>query len=341
MIFCKPRDVRRLSAGSPSPILSYLAGEFAARIAGLWPAPHAAFLTATAPRRHLICLALVHADDDAEIDVHTLLDRPLRRAVQAVMPDAPCGVARALERLGERAWSEEDYRRLLRLLAIPRSAKLLHHRDSIDADAVRAMTHLPDAMLEHGPGVPQIGEAAAILIAEASAAIARRDGADVAGAAAKRWASAETLAKLIEWVRFDLEPEVAPPPFPGTERLRPIRSKAALIDAAARYKNCLRNYLGCACSGTSAFYEWSEEPGLVLEIFRDRLHGWALSQARLAGNKPVPEPLREEVVRELRSMGVTVDRTLWHLDDALDDIIVAPSTPTRTRAAVIGDMFGD
>ncbi len=83
------------------------------------------------------------------------------------------------------------------------------------------------------------------------------------------------------------------------------------------------------------------EPGLVLEIFRDRLHGWALSQARLAGNKPVPEPLREEIVRELRSMGVTVDRTLWHLDDALDDIVLTPSTPVRTRAAAIGDMFGD
>ena len=49
------------SAAAPSPLLTYLAGEFAPAIAALWPAPHAVFLTAPAERRHLVCLALALA----------------------------------------------------------------------------------------------------------------------------------------------------------------------------------------------------------------------------------------------------------------------------------------
>ena len=341
MIHCNHRDIRPSGVGVASPVLDFLAGEFAARIAGVWPAPHAEFLTAPAARRHLICLAFVFPHADGGVDADTVLNRSFKRAIQAVVPEAPRGAARALERLGERAWTAPSYLHLLRLLAIPRSAKLLRHRDSISADEVRALAQLPDPLLEHGLGALRLGEGAATLVAEAFAAIARRDGAEAALALAPRWASAESLQKLVEHVRRDLEPDVAAAPFAGSARLRPILDKAALIDAAARYKNCLRSYLGWASSGASAFYEWCEPPGVVLEITRDRLHGWALNQARLAGNKPVPEPLRTAIIEELRSMGVTVDRTLWQLDNALQDVAGPLPDPVATRAEAIGDLFGN
>jgi hypothetical protein len=95
--------------GEPTPLLTHLAGEFAPRIAALWPAPHAAFVTAAAERRHLVCLALVFCVDDALSSPDDLLNKGLTEAIRLVAPHAPAGLRRALGRLGEVAWSADDY----------------------------------------------------------------------------------------------------------------------------------------------------------------------------------------------------------------------------------------
>src|SRR4051812_12267289 len=104
-----------LSATSPSSLLKLLAGEFALRIARFWPAPHAEFVTAPTARRHLLCLALSHGRDLAEVR-ETVLTRRIPRAIEAAVPGAPNGLARALPRLGEVAWPADGYRKLLALL---------------------------------------------------------------------------------------------------------------------------------------------------------------------------------------------------------------------------------
>jgi hypothetical protein len=322
-------------------LLRYLAGDFAEPIAGLWPTPHSAFLAAPASRRHLVCLGLTLAEPGAGVDGESILAGPLKPAIRASVPAAPDGLARALERLGERAWSAADYERLLRALASRHAGKVLRHRDSIDPDAVRALGLLPDALLERGLGRILAGESAADLIAEAFAAITRRDGEAAARTLAMRWGASECLKSLIELVRDDLEPEAPPPPFPGTARLKPLATKAALRDAAGRFRNCLRNHLRYAGSGQSAYYEWLPAPGAVLEITRDRLRGWTLEQARLAGNVFVPEPARGEIIAELQAIGVYVGRSLWALDDALDDLARSPTAVVSTVAEAIGDVFGD
>jgi hypothetical protein len=337
----KTRGVRPQPVDAASPLLEFIAGEFAARIAGVWPKPYAAFLAAPAARRHLVCLAFTYAPDGAPIDVDGVLGRTLRRTIHIAVPAAPAGLARALERLGERAWSEADYRRLVRMLSGHQTGKILRHRDQIDAGEVRALSLLPETLLEHGLGKLCLNEAAASVIEEAFTAIGRRDGEAAAEALAPRWAAVENLRGLAERVRHDLEPEVVPPPFAGTDRLRPILTKAALVDAASRYKNCLRGHLHSAGSGTSAYYEWMEVPGAVLEITRDRLHGWTLDQARLAENKAVPEPMRTAITQDLVSMGVHIGRSLWQVNDALDDVANKPMEPIRTEAEVIGELFGD
>ena len=51
--------------------------------------------------------------------------------------------------------------------------------------------------------------------------------------------------------------------------------------------------------------------------------------------------MRRPIVDELEGMGVHVGRTLWQLDNALDDIADGtPSTP-RSYADAIGELFGD
>jgi len=321
-------------------LLDLLAGDFAARIAQVWPSPHAVFLTAPSARRHLVCLALTQAQPE-RLDLNTLLNCSMRRAIADAVPVAPPGLARALERLGERAWSEADYRLLLQLLARTRSAKILRHREQIGVEEVRALGRLPACLLQEGVGGLGLGGDAAGLLAEAFESIVRRDGDNTQAILAKRWAGAGAVQRLAELVQNDLEPELPPPPFAGTQRLVPLSTKAALVDAASRFKNCLRNQVRWAAWGVSAYYEWMPAPGAVLEINRDRLHGWTLDQARLAGNKTVPEPMRGEIVAELTSMGVRVGRTLWQIDDALDELASTPPRPVKSEAEAVAELFGE
>jgi len=331
----------QVACGVPSQLLEFVAGAFAARIAGLWPSPHAAFLTSPAARRHLVCLALIHETPDRRIDFDQILGLSLKAAITRAVPAAPRGLGRALERMGEQAWSEDEYRQLLHLLSRDQPAKVLRHRALIAPEVVRALGRLPPALLDLGLGGLGLNDVAAGLVREAYTAVVRRDGESVGASLAQRWAKAGALPKLVEMIQQDLEPELPPPPFPGTERLKPLLTKAALEDAASRYKNCLRNHIRWAAGGVSAYYEWIGDPSVVLEINRDRLHGWTLDQARLAGNKPVPEPTRGAIIAELGAMGVYVGRTLWQLDSALDDVVQDPPAVVKTQADSIAEVFGD
>ncbi len=340
MFLLKSRDLPATAAGSPTSLLEHLAGEFAARVAGVWPKPHLGFLSAPAARRQLVCLALA-AGGPADASLSRLLERPLRAAITQAAPSPPTGLARALSHMGEQAWRAEAYVQLLDLLAIAPCAKLLRHRDRLDETEILALAALPRAML--GPHLAQwgLGLPAAQLIGEAFSAIAGRDGEIAAEDAARRWSEAASAEQLTKLVSEDLEGQLAPPPFAGTQRLRPLRTRAAVIDAALRYKNCLRSQAHRAVSGRSAFYEWVEPPNAMVEITRDLAFGWVLDQARLASNKPVPEPTRAAIRQELTAMGVHVGRSFWQIDSLLDDVGRTPLSPVQSAEAMIGELFGD
>jgi hypothetical protein len=332
----RPAPAEPLRPAPPSPLLTHLAGGFAPAIAALWPEPHAPFLLATTARRHLLCLALAAAGG-GPIDARAILERPLKLAVRAALCDPPAGLGRALGRLGEQAWTEAEYADLLRGLALRGSAKLLRHSQAIDRSQVRALARLPDALLDKGAALLLADEASAGLLAEVFEALVRRDGQAAAESMAARWGQTPDLLALAEAVRMDLEPEPPPPPFPGTERLRPLADKAAILDAAVRYRNCLKDQIHWASNGDSAFYEWLGEPPVVLEITRDRLHGWRLDQARLAENKPVPHDVRAPLVDALRGMGVYVGRSVWDLSSALRRLGQMP--PPQPEADVVAALF--
>lgn len=322
MFLSHPAPAEPLRPAPASPLLIHLAGDFAPAIAALWPEPHAPFLMAATPRRHLLCLALT---EDGPFDARAVLERPLKQAVRTALSHPPLGLCRALGRLGEQAWTPVEYAGLLRCLARRGSAKVFRHSLVIDRVQVRALARLPDALLDRGTSLLLADETSADLLAEAFDGLTRRDGAIAAEAMAARWSRAPDLAALADAVRLDLEPEPPPPPFAGTERLRPLADKAAILDAAARYHNCLRDQIQWASNGDSAFYEWLGEPSIVLEITRDRLHGWRLDQARLADNKPVPLQARGPLIDALRQMGVHVGRSIWDLSNALRRLGHAPA----------------
>lgn len=315
-----PRSERPAVAGPPSPLLRRLTGEFAPRIAGLWPAPHAPFLTAPAERRHLACLALALVrDKPLPLSGEALLCASLKEAIARAVPAAPNGLARALSRLGEDAWRGHEYVALLGLLGSPLAGKSLRHARSIEPALVIALAALPEPLIRAGVGQRfAIGVDQAKLLAETWSVLERTRAPEDLHAEALRWAGARSSKALFEMVRDALTPELPPLPFPGSARLVALGSKSAIREAAVRYRNCLRSLIGDAVNGEAAFYEWVGPPGVIVQLWRDRLFGWRLDQARLANNDVPPAPVREAINAELRSWGVHVGRTSWQLENAAE-----------------------
>lgn len=298
--------------GDATPLLQHLAGAFAARVAGLWPAPHTEFITAPAERRHLVCIAIARAGDGpVSITPAYLLTVSLKEAVAYGVPDAPDGLRRALGRLGETAWSAEDYDRLLFVLA--QGAKDVRHAEVITAEQVRALAALPAPLIAARVGGFGLTVHQARLLAELHGLVQSRFGQEAAGAAAVRWAGARKARDLFDMAEDDLLPELPPPPFPGSERLRPLTTKAAIREAAARFHNCLRTRIASVARGDAAIYEWVGPHPVAVELSRDPIHGWSLTEARGVRNVEVREPLRSKILAELREMGVHVGRTSWDL----------------------------
>jgi len=305
--------------GSPTPLLSHIAGEFAARVAGLWPAPHAAFVTAPAERRHLVCLAFAQARGAGlPVSAAGLLDLPAKEVAARCLPAPPEGLRRALARMGETAWAAEDYERLIYVLGQGAAAKQLRHAELLEPERVRALAALPTPLLKARVGGFGLTLSQARLLSEVHGLVQGRFGHEAAGEAALRWSGARNAAGLFELAEESLSPGMPEPPFRETGRLRPLRTRAEIRETAARFRNCLRTRIAAVAEGDSAIYLWSGPPEVVMEIRRDAMFGWTLDQARLFRNASVPAAVRPAVIADLRAMGVHVGRTSWSLRHALD-----------------------
>lgn len=308
------------AAGAATPgqtsVLKLVAGDFAPRIAAVWPEPHTPFLAAPAVRRHLACLAIALGRDLPALGERLLANR-LRDAVRLVLDDAPSGLERALARAGETAWDADAYRALVRLLNGGPPAKVLRHAPVIDVDLVRRLAGLPSPMAPAAAVAAGLAPEAVLVLREAYDALSLRDGPAAAETAAAGWARAPTAKAMFERVRDDLTPEPMAPPHPGTARLKPLTTKSAMKNAARRYRNCLDDRGSDAATGWAAFYEWAGPPGAVVSITRDHVFGWRMDEARTAHNASVPAEVREEILSDLALMGVHVGRSGWSLDRLL------------------------
>lgn len=309
-MFLLPKGAGPPAPVEPTSLLTLVAREFAPRIAALWPAPHIAFLTAPAARRHLVCLALTCDRDEA---CGAALEARLPDAIAAAVGEAPPGLARALSRIGDVAWTPADYRKLLALLAEPKAGKALRHAEAIEPGLLRRLEALPPPMAGATHLALALSADGAAVLHEAYDALRRRDGPAAADAAATRWTKAEFAKTVFDWAREDLAPDVRPPPHPGTARLKPLATKRALRDAARRYRNCLADHLPHAAMGYSAYYEWAGPPAAIVQVSRDHVFGWRLDEVRAMRNATVPEEHRAELLDELALMGVHVGRTGWEL----------------------------
>lgn len=325
--------------GAATPLLTHLTGAFAARIAGLWGPPHAVFVTASAERRHLVCLALTQAPLSLEL-ADGLLHWPLRRAIKVALPGAPEGLARALGVMGETAWSGDDYGRLLQVLAQPEAAKRLRHAAALTPAQVLGLALTPVPLLRAGIAKLALSPEVMDPIREAWEIIAARDRPGRLEAVAARWGAAADLSKLRTAIEEDLIPPLPASPLPTSADLRALTTAAEMRDVAGRYRNCLAGQVDSAAEGASLFFEWLPAPGAVVEVRKDVLRGWVLAQAKLSGNETVPEAQRAAITEALEAIGVHVGRPTWALDRALDQGLLWNQTPHAT-ADHVADCFTD
>jgi hypothetical protein len=301
----------------PTPLLRKLTGEFADRIAALWPAPHGPVLIAPAARRHLICLAL-HRGPRTAAGLEPALSGSLKVAIASLLRGSPNGLARALERLGEEAWTTEGYDQLLAVLKDPLRAKVLNHAKALTPDVVAGTFALPTAVVRAGGGRLKLNDAQAQILREAYEAIARRVGGEAAEGVAERWGRAGSVKQLFEWAAEDIVAEIPPSPLPVPAGCRPLTSKADFREAAIRFRNCLRTHIVGASSGDAVFYEWLGPPGAIIHVQRDAVSGWRLCEVKATNNEDVPEQYRPAIIAALQAIGVGIGPSHWNLSHALE-----------------------
>ena len=66
------------------------------------------------------------------------------------------------------------------------------------------------------------------------------------------------------------------PPFPGCDVLRPLSSAEALVEAAGRFRNCLKSKIHLVLAGRVAYYEFTGSPAAIVEVAPLSNGGWGI-----------------------------------------------------------------
>ncbi|MGE3303303.1 MAG: hypothetical protein AB7M12_09340 [Hyphomonadaceae bacterium] len=320
---------------APTALLAFLAGEHAAAIARVWPAPHADFLALPAARRHMAAMALAYAAPEYHARIRrVMMLGQTREAVLAAAPHPPRGLARALARAGERLWAQGDYDRLEALLRDPETAEVIQHAERIAPMLLAVLEQLPAplrrarivAMLPHAEAAQALSEA----FAAARWINPHRPERDLALA----WARASDRARLFEAARAALAPDrftaLAAPAM--ARPYRAILSRDALAQEALRFRNCVAGYMSEAGADRFAVYVREGDPAVMVALRRD-VGGWRFAEALHADNAPLDEGLLRTIAADFADAGVRIGRPIGALTDRLETLGEwAPPAPAAAES---------
>lgn len=309
----------KVRPAEPTPTLRFMAGEHAVRVAGLWPAPHGAYLEMPAQRRHLahIVLALGLFEDGATVRA-ALEGARADEVARRFIGHPPSGFLKALARIGEAPWTGDAYLRLYMLFADVGGAAVLLQTAEITVDLVHAIERLPGALRTHAIARHLAATGAADALGEGWRAIRQMRGEAAAAAAVARWARATEPKRLFAMAAEELSPQrFDPAPFPVHPDMRRLGGTGALEDAGRRFRNCLATYVDRAALGTVALYEWAGPPPAAFAFARDGFFGWRLEEARGVGNAILEGADRLRAIAAVEAVGVRVGRSGADLRSAL------------------------
>lgn len=308
-----------------TPLLGFIAGEFADAVAQVWPAPHGEFFALPAARRHAAAVAL------AGFARRELSPGELRRLVEysrdalvadALAGDLAPGLMRALSKAGERLWQREYYEVFLELLREPMANEVLRHLDEMKPDMLARIAELPPALrLAAIVRVLPSAAAAADLARAYKLAIRIRHPGE-ATRVANRWGAGGDIRAVFTRAQQDLTPDSFRPveaaPVLGPAFVRIIRRKQ-LESLALAFRNCLADQSPRIAEGRMAVYHWRGEAEAAVALNWDAA-GWRLAEAKAPDNVDLEERQLVELVRLVEAAGVRTGLSLQALANRLDDI---------------------
>lgn len=336
-------------ARTATPLLAFIAGEFADAVAQLWPAPHAEFFALPAARRHAAAIALA-----GQTSRH-IGPAELRRLVEyqrdAVVAEALAGehaqgLMRALAKAGETLWEARDYAAFLRLLAEPMANEVLRHLDLVRPAFFEPIAELPPALRCAAIVRAMPTKAAASDLARAFNVATRMRHPDDAGRIARRWAAGGDTHAVFTRATDDLTPDAfrtAPPaPVLPAPFVRVV-SRKQLDALALEFQNCLAEHAVRIADGRMAVYAWRTEPAAAIALTWDAA-GWRLAEAKARQNVDLEEAQLRELARQLEALGVRTGPSVQTLITRLDDwanntTYCYPVGPSFIEQLMLGDLW--
>ena len=335
-------------AHTATPLLAFIAGEFAEAIARVWPAPHADFFALPAARRHAVAMLVSGRQRDmAPSELRRLVEfqrDPL--VAEAIAGANATGLMRALSKAGEQLWRVADYETFAQLLAEPMANEVLRHLDEVRPATFAPLAALPPA-LRMAPIVRAVptDRAAADLARAFRIAVSMRN-ADAGPRLARRWGSGGETAALFRRAIEDLTPDAFRPADSAPALREPfvrVTTRKQLEATALEFRNCLADHAQRIAEGRMAVYVWPGHVPAAVALNWD-VAGWRLAEAKAADNVDLEEGRLRELARYLDTFGVRTGPSVQALVSRLDDWANGTTYchqpgPTFIEQLVLGDLW--
>lgn len=218
----------------------------------------------------------------AQIATCLLTLRP-RRILEGVYGSCPDGLVGLFARLGDSPISPDPhiYRLTWRLFAEPhhrqRAKLLMETEGTITAARIRVVSHLDGVLLRRSvldhlttPGeVASLQEAVRLIKSLVPEADDIRLGQSLDALGSRIGSHRSRIRSLATWTLGWLEGMQNAPvegPFPKDDPDFHLLFGKALLEAGRRFRNCLPDHLGHVALGRRLYYEWTKEPGAIIEL---------------------------------------------------------------------------
>lgn len=335
-------------AHTATPLLAFIAGDFADVIARVWPAPHADFFALPAARRHAVAMLVSGRQRDmAPSELRRLVEFQRDPLVADEIAGANAtGLMRALSKAGEQLWRVADYETFAQLLAEPMANEVLRHLDEVRPATFAPLAALPPA-LRMAPIVRAVpSDRAAADLARAFRIAVRMRNADAGPRLARRWGSGGETAALFRRAIEDLTPDAFRPADSAPALREPfvrITTRKQLEATALEFRNCLADHAQRIAEGRMAVYVWPGHVPAAIALNWD-VAGWRLAEAKAADNVDLEERRLRELARYLDTFGVRTGPSVQALVSRLDDWANGTTYchqpgPTFIEQLVLGDLW--
>lgn len=336
-------------ARTATPLLAFIAGDFADAVAQLWPAPHGEFFALPAARRHAaaILLAGLAGQPAPPTDIRRLVEYQRDAVVaETLAGDHATGLMRMLSKAGEILWQRGHYATFMRLMADPMGNEVLRHLDDVRPEVFAPIAALPPAlrMASIVRVILSVGAAVDLGRAFQMAVLMREP--DSGARIARRWGAGGDTRAVFMRAYEDLTPDVFRPLGPAPMLEAPfvrISNRKQLENVAREFRNCLSDHGGRIAEGKMAVYVWRADPLAAIALVRDAA-GWRLAEAKAPDNVDLDERFLRELVSHLQRVGVRSGPSVQSMMTRICDRATSNAYPLSEPAGfieslVLGDLW--